>query len=889
MATTISNLPILAPFSSRNSSPPPPPPSSSSSSSSHPPTLSPLRSKSPHLPLSSPLLTAPLPSLPLLNGGDQLPPPPPPSPLRLRRLLRLAVGLSVVRAIHAMVVKAGNFDTHLVNSLMSTYLKLGRLSDARKVFDEMHSPDVVSYSSLISAYAKIGRELEAVGLFGRMRLVGVDPNDFSFVAVLTNCIRQSNSQLGSQVHALVIKTYHYNSLHVSNALMGMYVWCGLVDAAVEVFGEMAERDVSSWNAILLGMVKESRYSEAFEVFHDMQMNGTVGDQFSLSTLLRAAAEGFARQDGEAIHAYALKSGLELDLSVGNALIGFYSQYGCAEDVVSVFERMPERDVITWTGMLTGYMEFGLVDSAMEVFDQMPERNYITYNALLSGFCQNSEGSRALDFFRQMIEDRVGISDFTITSVISACAMVSDKKKSEQIHAFVIKCGCRPSPWVDAALIDMCAKCDRVEDSEKIFKHWVHKESFAIAWNSLLCAYARNGKPEEALSHFLTMLKVNDAVIMDEFTLATILGVCGALGFADMGKQMHCLIVKSGASSDLAVGNAVFSMYAKCGILADAISVFHQMPHHDQVSWNALFTAHLLHRQGDQVLNLWAEMKRLGINPNSITFLLIISACKYTSSNSVSICQQLFLSMTGLYNLKPTSGHYAAMIDVFGYWNCFDEAEELIESMPFKPDASVWRSLLDSCRLRSNLNLGRQAMQQLLALEPQDQSMYILASNLYSASGRWHCSEKVRQEMQRKGFRKHPARSWIVHQNMIHSFYARDRSHTQSKDIYSGLDVLILECLKAGYEPDSSFVLHEVEEYQKRYFLFYHSAKLAVMHGLLTTSPGQAVRVVKNIHLCGDCHNFMKHASSVTGKEISIRDASGFHIFKGGQCSCRDYW
>ncbi|XP_020095958.1 pentatricopeptide repeat-containing protein At5g03800 [Ananas comosus] len=876
MATHLSNF--LALSSSHSSSPlfspPPPPPLSSPKPQTLTLTLA-LSSLSPSPP-------PPLFPSPLSINGDHRDPPLPPPPLRLLRL--------AVRRRDLPVAKVGeNGDTRLANALIFAYLNLGRLADARKVFDALPCPDVASFSSMVSAYAKCGVETEAVALFGRMRQIGICPNEFSFVALLTDCIRQSNAELGSQVHAMAIKSHHCCSLHVSNALMGMYVRCGRFDAAVQLFDEMLERDASSWNAILLAMVKESRYSEAFELFHDMQMSGILGDRFSLSTLLTAAVEGLARAEGEAIHAYALKSGLELDLSVGNALMGFYTNFGSIDNVVSVFERMPVRDVISWTSMLRGFMEFGLVVPAMKVFEEMPERNNISYNALLTGLCNNNQGSRCLELFTRMLEDGVGISDFTLTSVVNACAIVSDPRKSEQIHAFVIKSGSKSSAWIDTALVDMYAKCDRIKDAQKVFGNWVHQEGFVIAWTSLLSSYARNGQPEEALSHFSAMLKENEIMFIDEFMLATILGVSGDLGFIELGKQMHCFAVKSRASSDLTAGNAIFTMYAKCGELDDAVNLFDQMPHHDLVSWNALITAHLLHRQGDRVLALWARMKESRIEPDSITFVVIISACRYTSSDSVSTCQQLLLSMESSYNLWPSSEHYAAMIDVLGFWNQFDQVEELLKSIPFEPDALIWRALLNNCRSNATSSLRKRAMQHLLALEPRDPSSYILASNLYSASGRWHCSEKLRQEMREKGLHKLPSRSWTVHENAVHVFYGRDRSHPQSKDIYGGLDVLILECMKRGYEPDTSFVLHEVEEYQKRYFLFYHSAKLAVMYGILMTGPPRAVGVVKNVRLCGDCHSFMKHASSVTGREISVRDATGFHFFRGGECSCRDCW
>jgi pentatricopeptide repeat protein len=329
------------------------------------------------------------------------------------------------------------------------------------------------------------------------------------------------------------------------------------------------------------------------------------------------------------------------------------------------------------------------------------------------------------------------------------------------------------------------------------------------------------------------------------------------------------------------------MYGKCGELEDAVSFFDRMPCRDLVSWNALITAHLLHHQGEKILDIWTQMEILDIRPDSITFLLIISSCSHTSSDSAEKCRELFLSMPDTFGIEPAMEHYAAFVYVLGCWGHFDEAEQLIGSMQLKPGALIWRSLLDSCSKCPNMTVRRRAMKHLLALEPQDPCTYVLTSNLFSESARWHSSENTRLEMHEKGMRKIPARSWTFHDNTIHSFFARDRSHPQSKDIYAGLDVLILDCMKAGYEPDTTFVLHDVEEYQKRHFLMYHSAKLATMYGLLMAGPGQTIRVMKNIRMCGDCHSFLEHASSATGKEISVRDPSGFHIFRGGKCSCRE--
>ncbi|KAL6880147.1 hypothetical protein ACP4OV_011712 [Aristida adscensionis] len=854
-------------------------------------------SSPPALPLASP---HPRPPPSLLS----LPSPPPPSPAH--GPLRAAA--ADPRAAHAAALKSGALgDARAANAVMCAYLRAGLLADARGVFDRMPARDVASYSALLSGHARLGSAAaDCAALLARMRLAGLRPTEYTFIGLLTACARRANPRLGAQVHALAAKSGHCSgpgsggSLLVDNALLGMYVKCGRFGDALRVFDGMEEghRDVSSWNAVLAGLVELGQHEDAFELFGEMRATGVRADRFSLSALLTAAAEGFGQPQGEAVHALSLKSGLEMDLSVGNALIGFYAEHGdSVEGAVSVFQQMPVKDVISWTGLLNGYMEFGLVDMALDVFDRMPQRNVVTYNAVLTGFCQNKEGVRVtfakkaglrgLRLFRQIVEDGLEISDVTVTGTLNACAIAADRKMSEQIHAFVIKCGCGSNPWIDAALIDMCVKCGRSGDAHVLFEQWRHEESFHIAWTSLLLASVRDGEYEKALSTFLQMFRSSVVEYIDEFMLTTVVGVCGALGTPELGKQLHSFAAKSGLLRACGVGNSIISMYGKCGELEYAVNFFEKMPCRDLVSWNALITAHLLHRQGEVILDIWAKMERLSIRPDSITFLLIISACNYTSSDSADRCRELFLSMSSSYGIEPAMEHFAAFVYVLGCWGHFDEAEQLIGSMPFQPSALVWRSLLDSCSKRPNVIVRRRAMKHLLAMEPQDPSTYVLTSNLFSESARWHCSENTRLEMREKGMRKIPARSWTFHNNTVHSFFTRDRSHPQFKDIYAGLDVLILECMKSGYEPDTTFVLHDVEEYQKKHFLMYHSAKLAAMYGLLMAGSGETVRVVKNIRMCGDCHSFLEHASAATGKEISVRDSCGFHIFRGGKCSCRE--
>ncbi|KAG8376646.1 hypothetical protein BUALT_Bualt09G0085100 [Buddleja alternifolia] len=808
----------------------------------------------------------------------------------ISHLLKLSIDYSDIqlnKAVHASILKVQP-ETRLFNSLISSYLRLGHLSYARKVFDSMRSPDVVSYTAMISGLAKSKRENEAVGLFFEMGESCIQPNEYTFVAVLTACMRLFDVELGSQVHAFAVKMGHFDCVYVANAVMGLYCKCGCFDYVIKVFDDMRERDIASWNTVISCMVKDGMYDSAFELFHDMMRLGDCSvDYFTLSSLLIACARCSAMREGSGIHAYALKFGYEGNLSVKNALIEFYSKCGCVKDVETLFDSMPVQDVFTWTEMINAYMGFGLVDSAVDIFGKMPEKNCISYNSLLAGFCQNGEGFSAIEFFCKMIEEGMELTDFTLTSVLKACGLIRDLRMSEQIHAFLVKFNFGHNNCIVTALLDMCTRCGRMDDAEKMFHRLPLEPNSSIMLTSMICGYARNSEPEKAIS-LICKWRYNERYPMDEVALASILGVCGDLGFQKLGEQFHCHGLKYGFLCDIGVGNSIVSMYSKCGNMEKANKVFDVMSARDIVSWNCLLAGHILNRRGENALDVWRKMQKKAVEPDSLTCVLIILAYKHINSNLVEECQNFFHSMKSIYHIEHNSDHYASLVSVLGYWGLLEESEEIIDNMPFEPTGSVWRALLDSCRVKKNTTIGRRVVKKILSMEPQDPSTYILKSNLFSASGRWHCSELVREEMKGRRIRKFPARSWIIHENKIITFFARDKSHSQSKDIYSALDILFLECLKAGYEPDTSFVLHEVEEHQKMNFLLYHSGKLAVTYGLIVTWPGNPVRVIKNIHLCGDCHTFLKYVSLVTKREIHVRDASGFHCFANGECSCKDY-
>jgi len=138
-------------------------------------------------------------------------------------------------------------------------------------------------------------------------------------------------------------------------------------------------------------------------------------------------------------------------------------------------------------------------------------------------------------------------------------------------------------------------------------------------------------------------------------------------------------------------------------------------------------------------------------------------------------------------------------------------------------------------------------------------------------------------------KKKPGGSWIEINKQVNDFPVGDGSHPQTDEIYAELEILAGQMKMEGYVPDTRFALTDLEEDQKEQIIWHHSEKLAIAFGLINTSPGTTIRVIKNLRVCGDCHSATKFISKIVEREIIVRDNNRLHHFKDGKCSCRDYW
>ncbi|XP_059074052.1 pentatricopeptide repeat-containing protein At2g33680-like [Cryptomeria japonica] len=330
-------------------------------------------------------------------------------------------------------------------------------------------------------------------------------------------------------------------------------------------------------------------------------------------------------------------------------------------------------------------------------------------------------------------------------------------------------------YISSALVDMYAKCGSMDDAEKAFRRLPRHD--AVSWTAMIGGYVQNGFGVEALELFCTMRKVD--IDPDEFTFSSILTACASLSL-EVGKQVHAHVKKIGQELDVTVGNALVTMYSKCGSIDNAQEIFERMVQRNLTSWNSMILACAQHGQCKGAIKLFEQIQTSQVKADGITFLGVLHACCH--KGFVAEGRHYFHLMSRDRGIIPREEHYACMVDLLGRAGQLIEAEDFINSMPFKPGIMVWQTLLGACTSCGNMELGIRTAEHLLSLDPQDSATYVLLSNIYAAAGRWDDRARVRKLMKDRGVRKEVGCSWIEVNSKVHAFVLDSRLHPQMKGI-----------------------------------------------------------------------------------------------------------
>ncbi|ONK62610.1 uncharacterized protein A4U43_C07F5890 [Asparagus officinalis] len=530
-----------------------------------------------------------------------------------------------------------------------------------------------------------------------------------------------------------------------------------------------------------------------------------------------------------------------------------------------------------------YLSFNLIDPALDLFLSIPNPSSFVHNTIIRAFANNGRFNCSLRLYSTLVSSNLQPDKFTFPFALKSCAGLSNLNLGKLVHTHIVCFGCCDDLHVNASLVDMYSKGGDVVLARNVFDRMLERD--VVCWSSMITGYAHNGYSTETLE-FFGLMRVSN-VMSNRASLLSALLACGRLGAIRKGEWFHNYAIRTGFEMDILVATAIVDMYAKCGSLDLARMMFDRVNGKDVVCWSAMITSYGYHGLGNEAIAIFDMMVDAGTNPNHATFTALLSACSH--SGLLQEGKKCFSSMKLEFGLDPQLNHYACMVDILGRAGKLNEAQELVEKMPMEPDSSILGSLLGACRIHGDLDLGEKIADKIFELDAAHAGYYVLLSNIYAAKLRWKDVERVRKLMVGRKVSKEQGFSLIEFNGKIFKFGVDDRSHPESKEIYSYLQELTARMKQLGYVPQVELVLHDVEDETKEAALSYHSERLAVAFGLMKLKPEGPIRITKNLRICADCHNAIKIIAKIANRLIIVRDANRFHHFETGDCSCNDYW
>ncbi|KAL4194268.1 hypothetical protein AMTRI_Chr05g58510 [Amborella trichopoda] len=452
------------------------------------------------------------------------------------------------------------------------------------------------------------------------------------------------------------------SLRLGNCILSFYVRFGKLLDAWFVFGKMEDRDIFSWNVMLGGYAKNGFLSEAMTLYHQMYWTGIRPDVYTFPCVLRTCAAIPDHNHGQEVHTHFLRFGYESDTQILNALITMYSKCGYLSSAKQVFDKMVQRDRISWNALIAGYYENEECEEALKLFCEMRMMGMVEPNAM------------------------------TMTAVISSVAMMGVEELGKEVHGYVIGFGLEPEVSISNALIQMYVDMGKLHHGLDVFRRMRHRD--VVSWTAIISGYAKNGFYQKALNAFEEMR--SEGTEPDEVTIAVVLSVYAELKLLDRGFKLHDYAKERGLLSYVIVANALIDMYSKCGCIERAVQIFKRMSCRTLVSWGAMIAGFRQNNRSFEALFHFRHMQN-EFKPNSVTVMAALSACSKIGALQCGeeIHAHMLRNNVGASFEESNNFVWNALLDMYLKCGRIKEANVLFQVMGGK-DVTSWNIMLGGC-------------------------------------------------------------------------------------------------------------------------------------------------------------------------------------------------
>ncbi|KAL5999530.1 hypothetical protein ACLOJK_037815 [Asimina triloba] len=474
--------------------------------------------------------------------------------------------------------------------------------------------------------------------------------------LLQACIATKSLKNGKVLHQKIISLGLQNDISLCKNLITLYISSHSLESARQVFQALqSPLDISLWNGLLASYTKNHLYKEALHFFEELCLFAHLKpDNYTYSSVLKALGGLSGIQYGKKIHSHVIKSGFGSDVVIGSSLAGMYAKCNAFDSAIQLFNEMPERDVPCWNTMISCYYQDGQCEKALEIYAKMRS----------SGLEPNS---------------------VTFTVALSACARLFDLDMGKKIHEELMRNGFELDGFVSCAIVDMYGKCGCPEMAREVFERIPRKS--VVVWNAMIGGYALKCDSKSCIEFFTMMY--GEGVRPTSTTLSTLLMACSRSLDLKIGKFIHGFIIRSGLQTDVYADSSLIDLYFKCGCVASAEFVFEKLAKKNIVLWNVMISGYVTVGKYFQALEIFEEMRAVGVKPDVVTFTSVLSACS-----------QLAIIDRGreIHNyiveneLKSNEIVMCALVDMYAKCGAVDDARRIFDRLPIK-DSVSWTSMI----------------------------------------------------------------------------------------------------------------------------------------------------------------------------------------------------
>lgn len=537
-------------------------------------------------------------------------------------------------------------------------------------------------------------------------------------SVIKACSYAQSLHFGLQLHCMALKTGTDSEVVISNSLISMYAKFSIVEAARQVFDTVPNRDTITWKSLINCYLQNGCCFQALQTFKEMYLCGCVLIPEFIAGIISTCARTGEFNLGRQIHALVIVHGMiKESVFLSTALVDLYMR--CHSSLV-----------------------------ALRVFEGMEVKNEVSWTAMIFGCTANQDYDMAIDCFRTMQVEGIKPNRVTLLTVLPAFAELGYLEHGKEVLGYAFRRGFDSDHHFSAAMIHMYCKCrETLRSAEIIFDKSIFRD--VVMWSSIIGGYARSGNSVKAMKLYSQMR--TEGIEPNSVTLLAILSACTTLSSLNHGCGVHGYIFKCGLNFDIFIGNALINMYAKCGCLMASLRIFKEIPIRDCTSWSTLISGYGIHGYGEKALQLFHEMQDRGVEPDSITFLAVLSACNH--SGLVEEGREIFDHVMKDDKIPLTIEHFACLVDLLGRSGKVEDACEVVRSMPMKPSTKIWSSLVSACKVHGRLEMAERLAHWLIKSEPDNAANHTMLSMVYAEAGNWVGVEEVRRLTRVQGLKK----------------------------------------------------------------------------------------------------------------------------------------